>query len=214
GSNWVTLATVNGNNLVKRTVTFPPYITDRIRVNITNAPTAYSASTEIEAWGVAAPLPTETNVALAGAGAVASASSVYSAAFPASALNDGQRSGANFGNGGGWADATASVFPDWVQINFSGTKSIDRVVVYSVQDNYTSPVEPTDTMTFSLYGLVDFTVQGWDGSNWVTLATVNGNNLVKRTVTFPPYITDRIRVNITNAPTAYSASTEIEAWGQ
>ena len=156
----------------------------------------------------------ETNFALASAGAVASASSVYSAAFPASALNDGQRSGANFGNGGGWADATASVFPDWVQINFSGTKSIDRVVVYSVQDNYTSPVEPTDTMTFSLYGLVDFTVQGWDGSNWVTLATVNGNNLVKRTVTFPPYITDRIRVNITNAPTAYSASTEIEAWGQ
>jgi hypothetical protein len=28
---------VTGNNLVKRTVNFTPYTTDRIRINITNA---------------------------------------------------------------------------------------------------------------------------------------------------------------------------------
>jgi hypothetical protein len=28
----------------------------------------------------------------------------------------------------------------------------------------TSPVEPTDSQTFSLYGIKDFTVQGWDGA--------------------------------------------------
>ena len=39
--------------------------------------------------------------------------------------------------------------PDWVQINFNGSKTIDRVVVYTVQDNYTNPIEPTDTLTFS-----------------------------------------------------------------
>ena len=54
-------------------------------------------------------------------------------------------------------------------------------------------------MTFSLYGIIDFTVQGWNGSAWVTLATVTGNNLVKRTVTFTAFTTDRIRVNVTNA---------------
>src|SRR5581483_1701529 len=92
-------------------------------------------------------------------------------------------------------------------------KNVDRVVVYSIQDNYTNPLEPTDATTFSLYGVVDFTVDGWDGSAWVTLATVTGNNLVKRTVTFPAYTTDRIRVNVTNALNGYSRITEIEAWG-
>ena len=104
-------------------------------------------------------------------------------------------------------------YPDWVQINFNGTKTIDRAVVYTLQDNYSSPVEPTDTLSFSAYGVTDFTVQGWDGSAWVTLGTVSGNNLVKRTVSFAAFTTDRIRVNITGALAVYSRLTEIEAWG-
>ena len=32
-------------------------------------------------------------------------------------------------------------------------------------------------------------MQGWDGANWVTLASVTGNNLVKRTVTYAAYAT-------------------------
>jgi Big-like domain-containing protein/subtilase family protein/F5/8 type C domain-containing protein len=155
--------------------------------------------------------PGSTNVALASVGAVPSASSAY-AGYPVSALNDNQRSGAGWGNGGGWSDATAGAFPDWAQINFNGTKSIDRVVVYSLQDQYSNPVEPTDTMTFSLYGLVDFTVQGWNGSAWVTLASVTGNNLVKRTLTFAAFTTDRIRVHVTKTSTTWSLITEVEAW--
>ena len=153
-----------------------------------------------------------TNVALASNGGVASASSTYSSGYAPSGAIDGERSGANWGNGGGWNDGTPNSFPDWLQVNFNGSKSIDHVVVYSVQDNYTSPVEPTDTMTFSLYGLVDFTVQGWDGASWITLATVNGNNLIKRTVTFSTYTTDRIRINVTNAVDGWSRITEVEAW--
>ena len=155
----------------------------------------------------------QTNVALASNGGVASASSTYSNAFPVSPINNNERAGINWGNGGGWADATANNFPDWVQINFSGSKTIDHVVVYTVQDNWQSPVEPTDTMTFTLWGLTDFTVQGWNGSAWVTLGTVSGNNLVKRTVYFTAYTTDRIRINVTNALNAYSRITEVEAWG-
>ena len=90
---------------------------------------------------------------------------------------------------------------------------IDRVVVYTLQDNYTNPIEPTDTLTFNTYGVTDFTVQGWDGSAWITLATVSGNNLVKRTVSFAAFTTDRIRVNVTSALDGYSRITEIEAWG-
>jgi Bacterial Ig-like domain (group 3)/F5/8 type C domain len=210
GANWVTLGTVTGNNLVKRTVSFAPYATDRIRINVTNALNSWSRVTEVEAWGTSA---ASTNVALTGNGGVASASSSYGSGYPASAVNNGERAGVNPGNGGYWNDATSNTFPDWVQINFNGAKTIDHAVVYSVQDNYTNPIEPSDTQTFSLYGVTDFTVQGWDGANWVTLATVSGNNLVKRTVTFSPYATDRIRVNITSALNSWSRLTEVEVWG-
>ncbi len=101
-----------------------------------------------------------------------------------------------------------------MQINFSGSKTIDRVVVYTLQDDFANPVEPTDTQTFSLYGITAFNVQTWNGSAWVTQATVTGNNLVKRTVTFNAVATARIRVNVTNALASYSRITEIEAWGQ
>jgi len=154
------------------------------------------------------------NVALAANGGVASASSTNGPGFPASAVIDNQRSGANWGSGGGWNDATAGVFPDWVQINFNGVKTIDRAVVYSVQDNYLAPVEPTDTTTFSLRGITDFQVQGYNGTSWVTLATVAGNNLVKRSVTFTPFPTDRIRINVTHALASWTRITEIEAWGE
>ena len=57
-------------------------------------------------------------------------------------------------------------------------------------------------------------MQGWNGSTWVTLATVSGNNLVKRSVTFTAFTTDRIRIKVTSALGSYSRITEIEAWGQ
>ena len=51
-------------------------------------------------------LAVPTNVALASAGAVASASSTYGAGYPVAAVNNNERAGANSGNGGDWADAT------------------------------------------------------------------------------------------------------------
>ncbi|MEK7424017.1 MAG: Ig-like domain repeat protein, partial [Actinomycetota bacterium] len=160
-----------------------------------------------------------TNVALAANGALATASSTHgSGAYPLAAVNNNERAGAGAGSGsasnGVWVDATPTGYPDWVQITFNGAKPIDRVVVYTLQDNYASPIEPTDTLTFGLYGVTDFTVQGWDGAAWVTLGTpLTNNNLVKRTIPFTATTTDRIRVNITRALASYSRLTEIEAWG-
>ena len=126
-----------------------------------------------------------TNFALASNGGVASASSTYTAArynFVASSVNGVKLTSLNWSYGGGRNDATAGAYPDWVEIDFNATQTIDYVVVYTVQDNYASPAPPTDTMTFSLDGVTNFTVQGWNGSAWVTLGTVSGNNLVKRIV--------------------------------
>jgi len=155
------------------------------------------------------------NVALASNGGVASASSTYVApgySFPVAAVNNGDRAGLNWGNGGGWNDATANTFPDWVQINFSGTQSINQVIVYTLQDNFANPVDPSATLTFTQYGVTDFQVQGWNGTAWITLGSVSGNNLVKRSVSFAAFSTDRIRINITGALASYSRITEIEAW--
>jgi hypothetical protein len=154
-----------------------------------------------------------SNVALASAGAVASASSVFSGQFPIAALNNNERKGAGWGSGGGWNDATANTFPDWVEIDFNGSKTIDRVIVYTLQDNYPNSIEPTDSLTFSQYGVTNFAVQGWNGATWVTLSSISGNNLVKRAVTFPAFTTSRIRVNISSALMQYSRLVEVEAWG-
>jgi hypothetical protein len=321
GSAWTTLATVAGNDLVKRTVTFAPTTTDRIRVVVVDALNGYSRIAEVEAWSVgsggspapgaaaigltssvnpstegqavtftasltgaggtptgsvafadggaaiagctAVPLAsgvasctsaallagshsitasyagsasyapatstpltqvvqpavvsggsgTETDVAAASADASAVASSTIGTRYPASAVIDGDRTGAGFGNGGVWEDANGFVFPDWVEIRFAGVKTIDRVVVYSMQDGYTHPVDPGDTLTFHSYGVTAFTVQAWDGAEWETLGRVSGNDLVKRTVTFPAVATDRIRVVIDDALNGYSRLAEVEAWG-
>jgi hypothetical protein len=155
-----------------------------------------------------------SNVALASNGGVATASSTYSPDYPVTAVNDGDRIGAAWAHGGGWNDATPGVYPDWVQITFAGSKTIDRVIVYTQQDD--TPVEPGDTLTFTQWGIVDFSVQGWDGAAWVALGSVTGNNLVKRTVAFAAYATDRIRVVVTKASPnpkyPYSRIIEIEAW--
>jgi hypothetical protein len=128
-------------------------------------------------------------------------------------VNNGDRAGMNWGAGSGWNDGTRNAWPDWVEVDFSGNKTLDRVVVYTLQDNATNPVEPTDSMTFTRFGVVDFDVQAWNGSAWVSLGAVTNNNLVKRTVTFAPFTTDRIRIFVTRALGGYSHLTEVEAWG-
>ena len=95
-----------------------------------------------------------TNYALATNGGKPSASSSFGALYPVSAINNNDRTGAKLGAGGVWQDATRNQFPDWVQIKFNAQKTIQRVVVYSVQDR-TKPVEPTDTMTCTLNGLTN-----------------------------------------------------------
>lgn len=156
------------------------------------------------------------NVALAANGATATASSTHSSAYSASTVINGDRTGANWGNNGGWLDdfyGSYNVFPDWVEVNFGGSRSIYQINVFTVQDNYTSPAEPTEAMQFNYFGLVDFQVQYWDGTGWVTVpgGTITGNTNVWRKISFPDITTDRIRVYITRTSDGHSRITEIEA---
>jgi hypothetical protein len=165
------------------------------------------------------PIPTPVpghriNVAAAQNGGVATASSTHSNSYASDGAINGDRSGAAWGNGGGWNDATRSSYPDWLQVDFSGSKKIDEIDIFGVQDNYKSPVEPTDTMISTKYALTDFDVQYWDGANWVMVpgGRVTGNNKVWRKFTFSPLSTTKIRVLILGTVDGWSRITELEAW--
>ena len=89
------------------------------------------------------------------------------------------------------------------------------MLTFSIQDNYASPSEPTEAMTFSSYGLSAFQVQYWDGSAWQTVSggSISSNNKVWRKVSFANVTTDRIRIYITGAADGISRLAEVEAYG-
>jgi RHS repeat-associated protein len=155
------------------------------------------------------------NVALASNGAVATASTAHTCCgFSTTGAINGNTHGP-WGNGEGWNDATPDSVPDWFQVDFAGSKSIDEIDVFSLHDNYTVENTPTETQTFTLYGLLAFDVQYWNGSAWVTVpgGSVTGNNKVWRKFTFSPVTTSKIRVWINQVPDSWSRLVEVEAYG-
>lgn len=158
-----------------------------------------------EAWPVG-----YGNVALAANGGVATASS----GSGMSAAIDGDRLGAG---GIWWADGTSAAFPDWLQVDFPTACTIDEIDVITAQDNYPSPVNPTEATTFTLYGITDFQVQYWTGSAWANVpgGSVTGNNKVWTRFGFPAITTTSVRVLVSAVPAGYDHSliVELECWG-
>jgi subtilisin family serine protease len=185
--------------------------TDNQGAETTSAPVSITVETEV----VTPPTSGRLNMALAANGGVATASSQLGANYPPAGAINGDRRGLGWGAGGGWNDGTANTSPDWIDVAFSGARTIDEINVFSMQDNYTAPVEPTPTMTFSLWGLRTFEAQYWTGSAWAPVpgAVVTGNTLVWRQFLFSPVTTTRIRIFITAALNGYSRVVEVEAWG-
>jgi hypothetical protein len=163
-----------------------------------------------------APCPALLNYALSTLGGLAQASSTYPGRnYSASAATDGERAGANWEQGGGWNDGTRDLWPDSLEVSFNGSKTINEVRVYSLQDSYTAPVEPTPATTCLLYCNRDFDVQYWNGAAWQTVpgGSVTNNNLVMRTFTFPDITTTKIRVVVNAGREHFSRITEVEAIG-
>ena len=90
--------------------------------------------------------------------------------WPASSAINGDRTGNAWGNGtGGWNDATRGVFPDNLEVDFSSAKIIDEINVVTLQNNWTTAGEPNLTTPATGEGILDFDVQYWNGSAWVTV---------------------------------------------
>ena len=220
GAKWATVpgGSVSGNNKIWRKFTFAPISTQRVRILVTGALGSYSRVTELEVYetgNAPAPSPTlQVNFASQANGGVASATSVYGTGFSASGANNGDRQGLQWGSGGGWHSASADHFPEALQINFSGTKTISEVDVFTVQDAYTTPSEPTSAMQFTQYGITDFEIQYWNGTSWITVpgGSISGNRNVWRKLSFAPIMTPAFRILVLNALGSYSRITEVEAY--
>lgn len=157
--------------------------------------------------------PSLTNYALASNGSTATASSTAGANFGADRTINGYRHTNNnwnaAGAGGGW-DATGS--PNWVEVDFGTSRTIQEIDVFTLADAVNYNTDPTLSDTFSSFGIVEFNVDYWNGSTWVNIATVTSNNKVWRQFTFSPISTTKIRV-YTITGSGDHRLIEIEAWG-
>jgi hypothetical protein len=158
------------------------------------------------------------NVADSISGAYATASSTMNSPgsnFSAGNAINGDRSGIGWGqpNMGGWC-AGAPGGLQWLDIHFNRSKYVDRVELFSVQDNFQHPVDPSDTMTFSQFGVTAGKIYGAnDGSDLVYLGNFSGNNKVKCTVFLNPTTLDRIRIVITGVSSGYARLAEVQVSG-
>ncbi len=160
-----------------------------------------------------------TNYALTTNGGVATASTTFvgSRSYPTEAAINGDRSGGGWEGGtGGWNDNTRGAWEDWLQVAFSGqAKSISEIRVYTLQNNFRSPVEPDASTPADVNGILDFEVQYWNGTAWVTVpgGAVTGNDKAMRVFTFTPVTTTMVRVLVHNGRVYYSRIVELEAYG-
>lgn len=176
---------------------------------------------EVEVMGTSSGAqPSGFNAALSSNGGLVTASSTtpesegHGVFHPEGAI-DGDRKGLGWASGGAWRDGTEAAYPDWLEIEFQEHRYVNEINVFTLQDDYENPSEPTEWLTFSQYGITDFEVQYWDGQNWVTVpgGYVTGNSMVWRRFTFTRVLTDRVRVLVHGAAAGRSRIVEVEALG-
>lgn len=94
-------------------------------------------------------------------------------------------------SGGGWESAAvpSSTSPQYLEIAFGATRTIDEVVVYSLGGTDAHPAKDN--------ALADYRVQYWDGNDWQTVSTVENNTNATNFLTFAAVSTRKIRLEIT-----------------
>jgi hypothetical protein len=158
------------------------------------------------------------NYALTALGSVPSASSTFTDRnYSVTSAFDGEVAGANWEQGGGWNDNTRGLWPDNLDVTFGGgAKTISEIRVYTLQNNFRAPVTPDQNTDASTYGILDFQMQTWNGTAWVTVpgGTITGNTKALRVITLgTPITTTKVRVLVTNGRVYYSRIVELEAYG-
>lgn len=184
GSAWVTVATVADNFRDAaygqfNDLTFAPVTTSRLRMYITD-PCVNPASD---------PLARLVEIEVFSPNLAASASltvdSIKDAYTKDRAVDGNKRASASR-----WISASAAG-AHWYQMNWPASQTVSGVKVWS------------GSTTSAGWQIADYVIQRWNGSTWVTVASVSNNPKDAASgqfneLTFTPVSTDRLRMYITN----------------
>lgn len=112
-----------------------------------------------------------------------------------------------------WAVEDDAV-PQWIVIDFGQDRTINRVETFGQVDSLWNSSDPSLYDTFKDIGNEDFKIQYWNGSVWITIAEVEGNDRIRNRFDFPAVTTRKIRVYITKVAGNNNARmVAVEAWG-
>lgn len=173
---------------------------------------------------------TDSNVALARNGGVASSSGAFFR-FPVWTINDGRRGSpydSSIAAHAYWASNTTSTVGNcndghwWIRVDFIAPREISEIDLFSLQDDFSTGKEPTTSTITNSYGNVDFHLQYCpegttcfaDGSGWVQPAGgyITGNNKAQNSVTFVPVPATAVRAVFDCAQSTRAYAVELEAW--
>lgn len=170
---------------------------------------------DVEGWELSAPVPTLTNYGAAVNGATASATSSYSGSFAPAYAVDSIRVPALAG-AGWWMSAVAAspTAPQYLTSTFNSVRTITRVNVFTLSDDYAVGAAPTLSTPATLYGLTDFDIEYFDGTTWrlVPGGQVRGNALAWVSRDFPALTAQAVRVRALRSPDGYARIAELEAF--
>jgi hypothetical protein len=171
---------------------------------IVTSPVTVAVSEKADDW---------LDVALATQGGTASASSSLGG-YPASAVINGDRRISTAGppSGNMWADNTAKVDPDWVQVTFSGPKTIGEIHVRTYSDDFSTNDVSLETSTAWAYGVKNFDVQYYNGSDWVTIGSATENGFALTRFPSAPVTTTAVRVYVNECRVSYARVINVEAY--
>jgi hypothetical protein len=123
--------------------------------------------------------------------ATITASSTYPG-YSTARINDGDRNTA-LGESYSWANNRNSSLPQYVTLDLPASSSIQRIDLY----------------TTTGYVLANYDLQYWNGSSWVNLVQVTGNQETTRSHTFAAVNTSKVRVVANRGPSHQSTYVRI-----
>ena len=130
--------------------------------------------------------------------------------FKTPILTDGDRVHRGWDGSGDW-DKYPGEYLDY-HLEFQNYPQVNTIVTCCRQDDALQQ-EPTDTTTFTQHGAIDFSILGQDVYlNTFHIASVSGNNLVKRTFTVPKVPYSNVWVQVDHAASHGASIVNIEGY--
>lgn len=176
---------------------------------------AYDGAGNLSAWSSSHSATTDhevSNVALSSAGATIAANVESLGAGTKARVIDGIRHAqGNFNSTGGFQQNGDG---NNIEITFSGSKTISEIdIFFGDSSDFNSTTVPLDATRVSTLAVVDYRVQYWNGSSYVTVVTITGNNKQWKQHTITPVATTKMKFIWDTAASGAAYLLEVECLG-